>query len=407
MASACALAGFAWALPVAADAATGPTCGQTLTASVRLAHDLVGCRGTGLRIGADDVTVDLAGHSITGVNAAGSEGIADDGHAGVQIRNGTIQGFFLNGVGLRNAPRSTVVGLTIRKIGAGGAQPTASAGVLVKHSPHSTVTATSVSNNVAAYQSDGVDVLFSARSTVSGNRLTKNAWDGLFVLESPGSHVVGNTLDQNKNGGAEVNGGSDDVLVDGNVAGKNAAFGLAVGAISGAQIKNNTLTGNSNAGLFMFDLQNTLVMDNRAGGNGEGIHLDGGQHGSTGNRITSNDTSGNLAAGLLLTNEANRNAVVGNVSGQNQGAPGQGGGIILDAVAGNSVVGNVVIGNRDVGIGVFQEKKGDSQHNVLTGNVAISNRHHGITVVPATTDGGGNFARNNTPLPNCVGISCS
>jgi len=81
----------AWALLVAAEAApasTVVTCGQTLTSSTRLANTLVGCSGDGLVIGADNITVDLAGHSISGVNAAGSEGIADDGHGGVRIQRG-------------------------------------------------------------------------------------------------------------------------------------------------------------------------------------------------------------------------------------------------------------------------------------------------------------------------------
>ena len=138
----------------------------------------------------------------------------------------------------------------------------------------------------------------------------------------------------------------------------------------------------------------------------QGLVLDGGQHGSSGNRISNNDTSRNVHDGLALTNSTNHNTVLGNISSDNQRVPGQGGGIILDAAAGNSVTGNVVMGNRDVGIGVFSEKTGDAMHNVLTGNVAISNRNDGMSVVDGTANGGGHFARGNTPLPNCVRISC-
>ena len=407
--SAALLAGAVWAVPAASQAAPAARvlkCGQTVTASVRLANNLVACPGTGLRIGADNVTVDLAGHSITGKNTAGSEGIADDGHAGVRIQHGTIQGFFLNGIGLRHAPHSTVSGLTIRRIGAGGRQPTASAGVLVKNSAHVTVTGNTVTNDVSAYQSDGVDLLFSAQAVVSGNIVAKNAWNGMFVLEASGSRITGNTFDGNKNQGAEVNSGSDGTLISENHFGSNAAIGLAVGAVSGVQIGNNTMTGNKLAGLFMFDLTGSAVSHNRASANDEGIHLDGGQNVSTGNQISNNDTSGNRAAGLLLIHHANKNSIVGNISSENQGGPGKGGGIILAGVTGNAVVGNVVIGNHDVGIGIFAEKKGDSTKNVLTGNVALSNQHHGMTAVKGTTDGGGNFARKNIPLPNCVGVSC-
>jgi parallel beta-helix repeat protein len=381
-------------------------CGQTLTASIRLARSLVGCPGNGLVIGADNITVDLAGHSISGVNAAGSEGIADDGHRGVRIQNGTIANFFLNGVGLRGAPRSVVRNVTIRTIGAGGVENETSAGVLVKDSPNTVVTASTVRNDVVAFQSDGVDVLSSAGTTVSGNRVADNAWNGMFVLDSPGSRVIGNALDGNQNQGIEVNLGSDGTLLAGNHAGNNVSNGLVVGAISGARIEGNTLTGNGESGLFMFDLHNSRVSANRASGNEVGIDLEGGQNGSSGNRIVNNNTSRNTA-GLVVAGGANDNVIVGNVSTANQGAPDEGGGIVLVAVTGNTVRGNVANRNRDVGIGVFEDQPGDSTGNVLTDNVANSNRNHGISAVDGTIDGGGNIAHGNTPPPNCLGVSCT
>jgi large repetitive protein len=400
----------AWAVPVAAQAAPASRvvrCGQTLTSSTRLANSLIGCSGDGLVIGADNITVDLAGHSISGVNAARSEGIADDGHRGVRIENGTIANFFLNGVGLRGAPRSAVSNLTIRKIGAGGGENDASAGVLVKNSPNTLVTANTVTNDVSAFQSDGVDVLSSAGTTVSGNRIANNAWNGMFVLDSPGTRVIGNALDGNQNEGIEVNFGSDGTLLAGNHAGNNVSSGLVVGAVSGVRIEGNALTGNGESGLFMFDLLNSRVSANRAGGNGVGIDLEGGQNGSTGNRIANNDTSHNAHAGVVVANSANDNVIVTNVSNANQGGPDDGGGIVLFAVTGNTVRGNVANQNRDVGIGVFEDQPGDSTGNVLTANVANFNRNHGISAVDGTVDGGGNIAHGNTPPPNCLGVSCT
>ena len=76
-------------------------------------------------------------------------------------------------------------------------------------------------------------------------------------------------------------------------------------------------------------------------------------------------------------------------------------------MTGNTVRGNVANRNRDVGIGVFEDQPGDSTGNVLTANVANSNRNHGISAVDGTIDGGGNIAHGNTPLPNCLGVSCT
>ena len=109
----------------------------------------------------------------------------------------------------------------------------------------------------------------------------------------------------------------------------------------------------------------------------------------------------------MVAGGANDNVIVGNVSTANQGAPDEGGGIVLVAVTGNTVRGNVANRNRDVGIGVFEDQPGDSTGNVLTGNVANSNRNPGISAVDGTIDGGGNIAHGNTPPPNCLGVSCT
>src|SRR6516164_4339124 len=189
----------------AAPASTVVRCGQTISASTRLANDLVDCPGDGLVIGADNITLDLAGHSISGLNSPGSEGIADNGHGGITVKNGTISNFFLHGIGLRRAPGSAVSNMTIRKIGAGGVAGEVSAGVLVDKSPNASVSKSTVTNDVSAFQSDGVDVLQSASAVISGNRLTRNAWDGMFVFFSSHTRVVGNTFDGNQNQGIEVN----------------------------------------------------------------------------------------------------------------------------------------------------------------------------------------------------------
>ena len=398
------------ALPVAASAAppsTSVTCGQTLTSSTRLANDLLGCPGDGLVIGADNITIDLGGHAVSGMNAAGSEGVADDGHRGATIRNGTIEGFFLNGVALRSAPRSAVHHVTIRRIGAGGGDTDSSAGVLVKDSPYSSVTASKVTNDVVAYQSDGVDVLSSAGTTVTGNRLANNAWNGMVVVTSPRTHVVGNAFDGNQNQGIEVNGGSDGTVLARNHAADNVSSGLVVGDVSHALIEGNTLSGNGDSGLFMFDIHSSRVIGNRAHGNGVGINLDGGQNGSSGIYVADNDTSRNSGTGIVVADNANHNTIVGNVSNANQGLPGEGGGIILFGVTGNTVRSNVANRNLDVGIGVFEDQPGDSTGNRLRGNVANANQAHGIDVVDGTIDNGGNRAHGNTPLPNCLGVTCT
>lgn len=85
-------------------------CGSTVTKSVKLTSDIVGCHGAGLRIGADGITVDLNGHTVAAAAKRNpkAHGIFNEGHDGVTIRGGTVSGFGAYGVRLANANRNVV-----------------------------------------------------------------------------------------------------------------------------------------------------------------------------------------------------------------------------------------------------------------------------------------------------------
>jgi parallel beta-helix repeat protein len=389
-------------------------CGQTLAASVKLTTDLVNCPADGLVIGADGITVDLNGHTIGGTNAAASEGIADDGHGGVVITNGTIRDFFVNGVGLRHAPASRVRDLTVRQIGAGGGVGVFSAGLLVSDSPSVRVENTTVVNNVQSFESDGIVVNRSPDTRLQGNRLNQNSWDGLFVLASPNARVIDNTTDGNANNGMEVNSNSESTWVVDNVASGNGNIGIAAGAMHRARIVGNTaaangLTANAqDTGLFFFDLHDSLISGNRANRNAVGIDLFGGQHGSDHNRVVDNTTNDNTVVGLVIDSgqdgsvatSANDNTVVGNVADRNQGPFNVGAGLAVFGT-GNELRANVTDAN--IGDGIAVSVAGNS----LTDNTANTNGGHGINTGSGTIDGGHNRARDNRLQPQCVGLTCS
>jgi parallel beta-helix repeat protein len=341
-----------------ADATTAPavTCGTTLTESTTLSADLVSCPGTALVIGADGITVDLGGHTISGTNADGSEGIASDGHANVRIvGGGRITDFRINAIGIRGGSGNRVRGVTVRRIGAGGVegQPV-SAGIAISGSPRSRVIGNDVSNDVDAFQADGVDVIDSPGSVVARNRLVRNSWNGLVLIGSKRSRVTRNRLDGNKNNGAEVNGASDSAVVAANRAHGNRQFGIVVGSAHRVRVVRNRAAKNGTGFLF-FDLHGSLISSNRAGANHDGLVLSGGQFGSDGNRL------------------------VGNVTNKNLG----------------------------VGIAIVEDNKGHATGNSLKGNTANRNADHGMDVVAGTIDKGGNRASGNAKPPQCVNVACS
>src|SRR5215211_2870896 len=72
-------------------------CGETITADMTLDSDLINCPAHGIVIGADDITLDLNGHTVDGDGGEddfGDFGIDNmDGHDGVTIEGGSIRQF--------------------------------------------------------------------------------------------------------------------------------------------------------------------------------------------------------------------------------------------------------------------------------------------------------------------------
>jgi hypothetical protein len=84
--------------PATAGAAPGsapePACGAVVTTDVTLTEDLLDCPGDGLVVGASGITIDLAGHSLTGSGVFTSRsGIDNEEHDGVTVLGGSISGF--------------------------------------------------------------------------------------------------------------------------------------------------------------------------------------------------------------------------------------------------------------------------------------------------------------------------
>jgi Right handed beta helix region len=92
-------------------------CGAVVTQDTTFTSDLLQCPGNGLVIGADGITVDLNGHTISGqIISAGSPdqvGIENRGHDDVTIRNGTVTVFARGGVLLVGVDRNRIQDLTM------------------------------------------------------------------------------------------------------------------------------------------------------------------------------------------------------------------------------------------------------------------------------------------------------
>ncbi len=351
---------------------TSVRCGQVITRDTRLTRDLVDCPGTALIVGADGVHLDLGGHLVDGVNAPGSDGIVVDGHHRVTIENGAVRDFRVNGVAFRDSAQGRARNLTIRRIGAGGVEgEDVSAGIFAQDSDDVEIEGNHVSNDVDAWQSDGIVVLGSPGAELARNDSSHNAWNGIVVVDSPNAKVVANRTVDNENTGILIVTCPSVVVARNYSAGhrNEDTGGIVLLGTEGGRVLGNRLSDNASAGISIENgTTGTKVAFNRIRGGGDGIAL----HDSPENSVAQNSVTDAGFGGIYLSEGSDRNTLDGNFI------------------------------TRSAEDGIFVE----GAANRLSRNTATFNGGHGIEAGAGAVDGGGNRAFGNALSPQCEGVFC-
>ena len=237
------------ATPLAAQAKPVPTvgCGTVLTSSVVLTRDLVDCSGDGLVVGADGITVDLGGHTVSGDGVPGTmsvdAGVRVEGRHRVTVVDGGVSGFD-RGVALIDSDRIRVAAIT--------ASATTRSVIYLTNTTGSVITANAVTTpNGGIYLTGG-----SAHNTISHNRAFGSE-QGITIDGADDNTVAFNLIDHN----------SDNMIVVGN---------------------RNLITGN--------------VVSHASGCGDDGCGYGISQEGGSGNRIVGNLVSGSLFDGIRISN---------------------------------------------------------------------------------------------------------
>jgi parallel beta-helix repeat protein len=233
-------------------------CGTTITTNTVLRSDITGCAGPGLIVGADNITLDLGGHTITGTGV--DAGVRVDFHDGVTVRHGTVRGF-AEGVVVNTAGGDNVLGMTVegnvRGINLANASNTVIAGNLVRTSELDGIrvdgfgsTGDTVSNNVVLGSTYSITVSNAASgTTVSHNVMLNGKLYGLSIFSSPtGTTAVGNIANRNGIDGIYVDDSSTGTVLNRNVANANGQDGVRVLG-PGAALTRNVANANGNLGI--------------------------------------------------------------------------------------------------------------------------------------------------------------
>jgi hypothetical protein len=380
--------------------AAGPGCGSVVTKSTTLQRNLIDCPGDGLVIGADNLTLDLGGHTIDGSAGPATAGIRLAGHRGVTVRRGSLQEFG-NGVLLDAASGNALVRVTVtRSVGRG---------IQLQNGSHGNRLEFDVSRDNG---SSGFALIASDRNVVTRATGTGNGFSGLQGFTASHNRVVGGTFTGNRRGIGLLEGAHGN-LVAGNVLSGNTEDAVGIDG------NDNVITGNRSDhdgwGIVFGGDRNRIVANvvtNTLGCSpddcGAGIDLPGG----TGNLIAANLITGTSDQGIRLREfEAGGGApTIGNVIRGNIVRDAGLDGIALqdktNEVTGhgtlkdNLVANNLVTGSGHDGIFVSRPA------NTVSGNVTLRNHVLGIEAVPGVIDGGGNRAFGNGDPRQCVIVAC-
>jgi parallel beta-helix repeat protein len=262
--------GQAWAAQVG--------CGATITTDTTLHHDLVDCPNNGIVIGADDITLDLNGHTIDsdGTRAAGCDpeidfcdvGVASDGNRGVAVVGGKLQEFDFGvfvfagrGIGLRQLRVSRSL----------------DSGIVLGDTTRSQLRGDSVFANGLTTDQAGVVLFGSHDNRIEGNTVSHSGDIGLFAIDSADRNTIEhNTFSDNPEAAVLIGDGN------GNLVGRNRARATADVIVSGNR---NTIVRNR-------------LFHSHAGpdGGGFGVSLEGGHD----NRVARNFVVRADVAGIRL-----------------------------------------------------------------------------------------------------------
>ena len=310
-----------------------------------------------ITITADDVTIDLGGHTLIGPGTGTCSSIYMDGRSNVEIHNGTVRGFYYGIYEVSNTGHEHRV-IDVR------AMSNTQSGIYLNGSGHLVKNCTA-SNNGISVAASVYGIYAYIGSTVTGNTVY---WNGISagtaygISAGAGSTVTGNTSNEN---GHHATG---------------SVFGIRAG--NGSTAAGNTANDNGDNAL----------------GSVYGIYT---YSGSTVTGNTANE-NGDDAAGIVYgINTSTGSTVTGNTASFN-GDDATGGAVYgIYANQGGTLTGNSAYGN---GTSVTGSAYGIHAGNgcTVTGNTANNNGHSATDTAFGIHLGAYNLVDQNTAYSNGI-----
>jgi parallel beta-helix repeat protein len=346
-------------------------CGDTITTDTRLDGDLLNCPNNGIVIGADNVTLNLNGHTIDGdgTPAAGCNppdicdvGVLNRGHDGVTVRRGSVRQF--------------VVGVWALRVS------------------HNRLLGISSSGNECC----GLGFFRATRSLVrnSSGSGSGEGGNGMFLIASHQVRILDNAFRHNGDQGMFV-ADSTDNLIKGNLLSRNEIVGIFMERADRNRVRRNRSVRDGEVGIYVAPGNRNLIARNHVSHpEGRGIEVDGGDH-----NVIARNSVRDPGENAIILGCPRCPVLVGNVvRGNHLRGAGEDGVHIDDKARHTLLKRNHAFGAKDDGLDA------NSSTTKLTLNEARRNGDLGIEAVRGVTDGGGNRASGNGDPRQCVNVTC-
>jgi parallel beta-helix repeat protein len=194
-------------------------CGQRVTTDFVLANDMT-CTTDAFVINADNVTLDLGGHTITGPGMGpqtwpqpqlDSVGVRTGGHTNVTIRNGTISQFS-TGIYFVDMQKSRIEDVTSERN---------RFGFYFHASRENAIRRSTVVGNIY-----GLHLQDANDNIIEGNNLIRQTYNspggfGIYLYRSTGNRIVENTIENNVNWGIWFSDAKGNTIFHNNVSGNS------------------------------------------------------------------------------------------------------------------------------------------------------------------------------------------
>ncbi|MFH1725407.1 MAG: NosD domain-containing protein [Elusimicrobiota bacterium] len=245
-----------------AVASADVACGDTITADTALTADLT-CSGTGLTIGASDITLDCQGNRIDGDGSG--NGVEMGAKERVTIKNCVINGFGTQ-VYVAYGGQHQIKDIDVSGDGTGN-------GVFITASHYNMIT-----NVNASRRSIGIRGERGAQNNrVSGNDVSHAAYAGVYFHSTSNNVFDGNNASYSENGILVV--GADNSIVNNNVSHSKQGLYLTVSDTTLTPAANNDFTG-CDTPIFLYNSHRNVIkdFDVSGDGSGSGIFLSASNH---------------------------------------------------------------------------------------------------------------------------------